>query len=369
MIKPFYDLRRLACVLAFALPTVAAAAEPVPNLDALRQEIWRSFDQVRQDQDRLPPTRRATGDALRRAELLARAPVIRRLQAVVEGDASNDVRIEALGLILEWGAPDAAGQALGRLAADHPDDDGTATVLQTAYGQTPAPDKRAQLEALGRRTRSRAVAGTALFLLAQETLTGAGPPPSADARAAALHRLQQVRDAYGDAPSVLLGSGAPPRLGTAAAALMFQTERLAVGAVLPPIAVRTLDGAPANSAAFQGRLTLIDLWATWCPPCVAGLPELKALSATYGPDRLNIVSISADDDPAMVARFVARQSLTWTQWRVGSGGKLSEDWLNGAYPLYILVGPDGRIAATGASVAAVAPALKALASQSPPGPA
>ena len=148
MIRPLPPSGLVACALAVALTTAAAEPAPSPTLDSLRRDIWRSFDQVRQDQDRLPPARRITGAALRQAELAARTPLIRQLEALADGPSSNAVKLEALGLILEWGAPDAAGQALARLATAHGDEDATATVLQTAYGQSAAPDRRRQLKAL-----------------------------------------------------------------------------------------------------------------------------------------------------------------------------------------------------------------------------
>lgn len=57
----------------------------------------------------------------------------------------------------------------------------------------------------------------------------------------------------------------------------------------------TLDGAPVTSADFAGNtLTVLNVWATWCPPCVAELPHLQAMSETFADQGVEIVGVLED---------------------------------------------------------------------------
>ena len=67
-------------------------------------------------------------------------------------------------------------------------------------------------------------------------------------------------------------------------------------------------GKPVTLAAFRGKPLLVNLWATWCAPCVAELPTLDALAKREA-GALTVVAISQDLDPAKAADFWAKRDL------------------------------------------------------------
>lgn len=88
------------------------------------------------------------------------------------------------------------------------------------------------------------------------------------------------------------------------------------GTPAPPFSATTLGGAEiALPDDFRGRLVLLDFWATWCPPCRAAIPELRAAQQRFGPHGLEIVSVSLDSlqniGRADVKSFVQRQEMDW----------------------------------------------------------
>ena len=340
-----------------AVATLAAAAPPAfdPQVEALKQRIWATFSDVDAAQRASPPARRSSGPALQALYATRRAPVVAELWRLGSTEPKGSGGLQALGLVLAWGESRLAQQALRLAVQDHADDDALAPVLEAAYGESQAPGKRGALQRLAAFSRSKSVAGSSLFLLAQETLsTPAGPDPRR--RAVALAQLRRVRAAYGFQPTTLLAAGGSGRLGPAAAAALFQEERLAVGARLPLITVHDLDGHAVSSASLRDRYTLIDFWATWCPPCVAAFPTLADLQREHG-DRLHVVSISADASPSSAAAFVRREGATWTQWYAGPSGVISPGWANGSYPYFLLVGPTGRILNKGQDITAITAAV------------
>ncbi len=93
------------------------------------------------------------------------------------------------------------------------------------------------------------------------------------------------------------GSSANPRVGSTVAVLAAARRQPA-----EPLAFHGPNGQPMTLAAFRGRTVLVNLWATWCPPCVAEMPSLDALQAKLGGRRFQVVTVSLDHGGGAVAR-------------------------------------------------------------------
>ena len=296
--------------------------------------------------------KRARGPELQALYAARRAPVVSELWRLGSRNPNRPGGLQALELVVAWGEPSLAQQALDLALSTHGDDDALAPELEAGYDDSRAPGKRSALVRLSASSRSRSVRGSSLFLLARDSLAAPGGRQAANVRAAALSRLRRVMAAYGSEPTTLLAAGSSGRLGPAAAALLFQEERLALGAPLPRMSAHDLNGHPVSSDSFSGRYTVIDFWAIWCPPCVAAFPALADMQRRHG-ERLHLVSVSADASSAAASAFVRKEGATWTQWFVGPSGVVSPAWTNGTYPYFLLVGPDGRILAKEQDVTAL----------------
>ena len=83
----------------------------------------------------------------------------------------------------------------------------------------------------------------------------------------------------------------------------------------PPLVLDTLDGSGTMALEEQeGKVVLVDLWATWCVPCIQELPHLQKLSETFGEDdflMLGIVLESGERDE--VVEFMADKDVTYPQ--------------------------------------------------------
>jgi thiol-disulfide isomerase/thioredoxin len=83
-------------------------------------------------------------------------------------------------------------------------------------------------------------------------------------------------------------------------------DRSRAGTPGPGTSFEDPDGEATDLAAFRGKPVLLNLWATWCAPCVKELPTLDALQAREG-ERLKVLTVSQDlDGRAKVEAFLAK---------------------------------------------------------------
>jgi len=121
-------------------------------------------------------------------------------------------------------------------------------------------------------------------------------------------------------------------------------DRTHRGKSAPDASFSDPDGEQTNLAALSGKPTLVNLWATWCAPCVKELPTLDRLAAAHGKDgALQVVAISQDTGPhASVVAFLGTHKIqkleAYQDSKMGLSGALDAEVL----PTSILFDAQGR---------------------------
>jgi len=102
-----------------------------------------------------------------------------------------------------------------------------------------------------------------------------------------------------------------PQSATSAGAL---TVPAVVQYPAPELSLNDLQGNPVSLADQRGQVVLVNLWATWCPPCKAEMPTLQAYYDEHREDGFVIVGINDGDPAADVVEFVREYKLTFPVW-------------------------------------------------------
>ncbi|HTN74723.1 MAG TPA: TlpA disulfide reductase family protein, partial [Pirellulaceae bacterium] len=118
-----------------------------------------------------------------------------------------------------------------------------------------------------------------------------------------------------------------------------------------PLSGLLLDGQPLDVAALQGKIVLIDFWATWCDPCLAEIPNIKACYEKYHDKGFEVIGYNLDKDRADVDRFFANQKLPWPTVVSDAKGKdgftspLAEFCGVKSIPFLVLLDGEGKVIA------------------------
>jgi thiol-disulfide isomerase/thioredoxin len=123
-----------------------------------------------------------------------------------------------------------------------------------------------------------------------------------------------------------------------------ENPALSLAKMAPAFTVTALDGSQFNLDEMGGRVVLIDFWATWCGPCKEELPHMKKIAKEFAGQPLVIISVSWDSDAAKWKDFIAKNEMTWVQYR-DADHSLSKTFNVEAIPHYFTIDSDGVLTA------------------------
>lgn len=114
------------------------------------------------------------------------------------------------------------------------------------------------------------------------------------------------------------------------------------GEKAPPFSAVDIGGT-SHSVGPAQPVTLLNMWATWCGPCIDEFPDLQQIHDDLGPSGLRVLGMSVDDiDPEAIRVFGQRLSVTFPLL-MDPSGTLQDQYRAGAVPSTFLIDADGLI--------------------------
>lgn len=123
------------------------------------------------------------------------------------------------------------------------------------------------------------------------------------------------------------------------------TEVARIGDLAPDLALPDVDGRPRRLSEWQGRVRLLNFWASWCGPCIEEMPLLDAFAAAQPADGTQVIGIALDDLDA-VRTFLTRVPVRYPTLVEAAGSTDSSVRLGNTravLPFSVLIDAEGRV--------------------------
>lgn len=147
-------------------------------------------------------------------------------------------------------------------------------------------------------------------------------PPQGAGEAATEQKVQEIlQELAGSAPDVGPGSNAP---------------------IAPPLRLKEIFGSKLTPVDYQGKVVLVNFWATWCQPCRSEIPAFVKLQDRYRGQGFQVVGIAMDKTSAPVKAFYTRYHINYPV-AMGDQGMATIYGGTSGLPTSFLIGRDGRI--------------------------
>lgn len=110
-----------------------------------------------------------------------------------------------------------------------------------------------------------------------------------------------------------------------------------------PFDLKNIRGERVVRSHFKNKVTVVNFWATWCPPCVEEIPMLNRLKAKMSGKGFELISINFGQDKAVINEFLKKINVEFPVLLDG-GGRTAGAWNTIVLPSTFVIGPDGKFA-------------------------
>jgi thiol-disulfide isomerase/thioredoxin len=131
----------------------------------------------------------------------------------------------------------------------------------------------------------------------------------------------------------------PPGTTSVAKVPVPATNPDMVGKLLPSLTLHATDNTSLQLDSLHGHPVLIDVWATWCVPCLAEMPMIDHIFRATKDKGLVVLGVDRDQDPKAAVDFMKRKNYGWPDYHEDSRASV----FRGGIPILMLIGADGKI--------------------------
>lgn len=201
------------------------------------------------------------------------------------------------------------------------------------------------LQAAAEKSTDKNVKGVALFFLG---MSAAGPLDDEEdekqIEAIVAKATKYFEQAAKEAPDAKLGGTTIAKEVASQLEGFKAIKNLAVGKPAPDVENLTLEGKKVKLSDYKGKVVLLDIWATWCPPCRAMIPHERDMVKKLQDKPFMLVSVSADDEKETLTKFLEKEPMPWTHWwDSGTDNPVLKKYRVRAFPTLYLIDHTGVI--------------------------
>ena len=114
---------------------------------------------------------------------------------------------------------------------------------------------------------------------------------------------------------------------------------LVEGQPFPSFMLDYISSGSAATPSLQGKMLVLNIWATWCPPCRREMPSLDRLNKALDPKRFAVIGLSIDQDVLLASEFLVQNGIIFTNF-FDQNGRMSSQLGLKVYPETFVIAPD-----------------------------
>lgn len=122
----------------------------------------------------------------------------------------------------------------------------------------------------------------------------------------------------------------------------FSAVPVEVNLPSPTLLLEDLQGNPVSLSDYEGNVILVNLWATWCPPCREEMPTLQAFYEKYKPNGFVLIAIDQGESLEQTLPFVTENNLSFPVW-LDPSGEAGRVFNTMSLPSSYVIDREGRI--------------------------
>ena len=116
-----------------------------------------------------------------------------------------------------------------------------------------------------------------------------------------------------------------------------------IGESAPPFEASLLDGTKFRLSDHQGKVVVLDFWATWCGPCVRGLPILQKVTSSFDSSKVRLVAMNQGENKKTINQFLKSKKLSQLTVALDKSNTVGKSYMVGGIPQTVVIDTKGLV--------------------------
>lgn len=334
----------LGLYFTYERTTAAVADDPVALLKARKAAFNEEFDEIIKRFEKAPTPAEKKGIQAEAKELATlTAEKVRKIAEIdPKSEAGFDAALFALSRLVDIGASGPDIDKLFAIVTEHHLNNPKVKDMVLSAGRAGASGGKF-LETVAAKSTDKPVRAISLYILGMSASADSDEARSPkQAEELVKKAVDFLERAIKESPDTKVDG---ETIKSACESEIKLVKLLAVGSPIPPVEGTEIQGKVKQSiTGMKGNVVLLDIWATWCGPCVAMIPHERDLVDKLKGKPFKLISVSVDEKKDTLEKFLTKTPMPWTHWwDNGEENPIIEKLKVRGYPCLYLIDAKGTI--------------------------